>query len=477
MPPSEPSDLRPAGASSDPALPEDVRRYLQDSCVVARAPAFLRFDAESRLLAWGGDATRYGLSAPRAGLPADDLDFLTGLLPVRAGSLALPFMEVAPGIKADLHLLPASDGGAWVVLLDATDAARRQAEWQQYAHDLALTLARMPTAARPRAAAPETIAPADGTPPGQYGMVGRSPAMREVFRLIADLAAVDSTVLIHGETGTGKELVARAIHLSGRRHDKPLVVVNCAGLSDSLINSQLFGHKRGAFTDAVSDQKGFFEAAHGGTILLDEIGDIPMNTQTRILRVLEQREVIRIGETIPRPVDVRILAATHRSLGEEVREGRFREDLLYRIRVARLEIPPLRERRQDIPPLAAAFLAQGRETTRKPIRAIGEEAATILLAHSWPGNVRELRNAIEFAMIRCKSDTLSPADLPSELTAAPATARTAPPDGPAVSQRQLILDALRDAGGRRDHAARRLGISRATLYRRMAACGLDPRER
>jgi transcriptional regulator with PAS, ATPase and Fis domain len=180
-------------------------------------------------------------------------------------------------------------------------------------------------------------------------MVGKSHPMRQVFQLIQDVARVDATVLVEGETGTGKELVARAIHLSSPRKEGPFVVVNCAGLADSLINSQLFGHKKGSFTDAVSDQKGVFEAANGGTILLDEIGDIPMNTQTRILRALENREIVRVGETQTRKVDIRILAATNKNLEAEVKQGNFRLDLLYRIRIARVNLPPLRERREDVP--------------------------------------------------------------------------------------------------------------------------------
>ncbi|MDA1043796.1 MAG: sigma 54-interacting transcriptional regulator, partial [Verrucomicrobia bacterium] len=188
-----------------------------------------------------------------------------------------------------------------------------------------------------------------------HDIIGQSRSMQQVFDTIRDIAKVNATVLIQGETGTGKELVARALHYESHRKDKPFIVVNSAGLSDSLINSQLFGHTKGAFTDAVADQQGFFEAAQGGTILLDEIGDIPPNTQTRILRALENKEIIRIGETKPRQIDVRILAATHRDLDEEVKNGNFRLDLLYRIRIARVQLPPLRERHEDIPWLVQSF--------------------------------------------------------------------------------------------------------------------------
>ena len=191
-----------------------------------------------------------------------------------------------------------------------------------------------------------------------HDLLGKSKAMQLVYQQIRDVARVDSTVLIEGETGTGKELVARAIHSSSHRKDKPFVAVNCAGLTESLLSSQLFGHKRGAFTGAIEDHQGLFEAANGGTLLLDEIGDIPMTVQNQLLRVLQEREIVRLGESRPRKIDVRVLAATHRSLSDEAAKGNFRSDLFYRIRVARISLPPLRDRREDIPLLAASFLAQ-----------------------------------------------------------------------------------------------------------------------
>lgn len=297
-------------------------------------------------------------------------------------------------------------------------------------------------------------------------MIGKSRGMEQVFQLIKDVANVDATVLIQGETGTGKELVARAIHATSHRKSGPFIVVNCAGLSDSLINSQLFGHRKGAFTDAVRDQVGLFEAANGGTILLDEIGDIPMNTQTRILRVLEQKEIVRIGETDPRQIDIRILVATHRDLVKEVEEGRFREDLLYRIRVARVMVPSLRERREDIPILVDAFLRNARAATGKPVEHVSSDAMRVMTDYPWPGNVRELRNTVDFAVIRCRGSVIEADDLPPEVKEQrfAVSARAEPDPG---SEKQRILDALRETGGRREEAAKRLGISRATLYRRM----------
>ncbi len=302
-------------------------------------------------------------------------------------------------------------------------------------------------------------------------MVGKSHAMHQVFQLIQDVARVDATVLVEGETGTGKELVARAIHYESRRKDGPFIVVNCAGLADSLINSQLFGHKKGSFTDAVSDQKGVFEAANGGTILLDEIGDIPMNTQTRILRALEQREIVRVGETQPRKVDIRIVSATNKDLEVEVKKGNFRLDLLYRIRIARVTLPPLRERREDVPLLVEAFVHEICVENDLDIPSVERDALSALMSHRWTGNVRELRNAIEFALIRCKGGEIRVADLPPEVNAAPARG------GQAVSfdtnsEKDRIINALKASNGRRAEAAKLLGISRATLYRRMKACCL-----
>jgi transcriptional regulator with PAS, ATPase and Fis domain len=209
-------------------------------------------------------------------------------------------------------------------------------------------------------------------------LLGKSDIMQRVYQQIRDVARVDSTVLIEGETGTGKELVARAIHSSSDRKQKPFIAVNCAGLTDSLLSSQLFGHKRGAFTGAIEDHQGLFEAAHMGTLFLDEIGDIPLNVQNQLLRVLQEREIVRLGETRPRKIDVRVLAATHRKLNEEIAAGRFRSDLLYRIRVARIFIPPLRERREDIPLLAAAFLAQSTAASGKTVEQISLAASRLL---------------------------------------------------------------------------------------------------
>jgi len=307
-----------------------------------------------------------------------------------------------------------------------------------------------------------------------HDLVGQCKPMREVYQLVRDLAPFDATVLIEGETGTGKELVARALHEESRRKGKPFLTVNCAGLTESLLTSQLFGHKRGAFTGAVDDHKGVFEEAAGGTLQLDAVGDMPTVVQTALLRVLQEKEITRVGESRPRKVDVRVVAATHRDLAAEVETGRFRQDLLYRIRVARIRIAPLRERREDISLLIDEFLSEARAATGRPIAEVGPEAMRALTVHRWPGNVRELKSAIEFAVIRCRGSVLKPGDLPPEvLESAPEAAEPAASDWP-EDERERLLEALRRAGGKRASAARLLGISRATFYRHLARHTIEP---
>ena len=295
-------------------------------------------------------------------------------------------------------------------------------------------------------------------------MIGKSEPMQAVYQLIRDLAAVDTTVLIDGETGTGKELVASAIHHLSNRVDKPFIAVNCAGLTESLIASQLFGHKKGAFTGAVQDHQGLFEAATGGTLFLDEIGDFPISIQSNLLRVLENREITRVGENKPRKVDVRVLSATNHNLEELVEERHFRRDLLYRVRVARIQVPALRERQEDIPLLVDWLLRQTRARLGKNVENVSQEALRALMGHDWPGNVRELRNAIEFAAIRCKGSAIQREDLPQEILGSERSIMV----GDAGDDREALLMALKQSGGNRSAAAKLLGISRATLYRRLA---------
>jgi sigma-54 dependent transcriptional regulator, acetoin dehydrogenase operon transcriptional activator AcoR len=309
-----------------------------------------------------------------------------------------------------------------------------------------------------------------------HDLLGKSEAMQRVYQQIRDVARVDSTVLIEGETGTGKELVARAIHASSHRKGKPFVAVNCAGLTESLLSSQLFGHKRGAFTGAIEDHQGLFEAANGGTLLLDEIGDIPITVQNQLLRVLQEREIVRLGESRPRKIDVRVLAATHRNLSEEAAKGTFRSDLFYRIRVARISVPPLRARREDIALLAASFLAQFATASEKRVTELSHDALSLLTDYDWPGNVRELRSAIEFAVIRCVGAVIQPDDLPPEIFQ-PADFESSIPGDPLADEKARFLQALERSRGNRALAARLLGISRATLYRRLADLKISSEEK
>ena len=290
--------------------------------------------------------------------------------------------------------------------------------------------------------------------------------MEEVFQLIEQVAAVDVPVLIDGETGTGKELVARAIHRRSQRRDGPFVPVNCGGMSEELSLSQLFGHRRGAFTGASSDHKGVFEQAGGGTLFLDEVGDLPPKVQTMLLRVLEDKTIVPIGDTRPRSVDTRVIAAANRPLTQCVESGEFRADLMYRLQVARILVPPLRDRREDIALLTRFFLEKSRARSGKSVDQVGDAAMSLLIAYDWPGNVRQLENAIEFAVLRCPAERIRPEDLSLEVTE-PSSVLAHGDDA------ALIKAALQDARGNRTKAAEILGVSRATLYRRLGQYGID----
>ncbi|MHC4936480.1 MAG: sigma-54-dependent transcriptional regulator [Planctomycetota bacterium] len=253
------------------------------------------------------------------------------------------------------------------------------------------------------------LPPCDGAP--RSAIVGNTPPMRAVFEKVKMVAPTDSTVLIHGESGSGKELVARSFHAASHRADGLFVAVNCSAFTDSLLESELFGHTRGAFTGAVEDRKGLFATADGGTLFLDEVGDMSLSTQVKILRVLEERRVQPVGGDQEVPVDVRIIAATNKDLEEEVRAGRFREDLFYRLNVIPIDLPPLRDRTDDIPLLAGHFLARYARAMGKPVRAISEEAQVSLMEYSWPGNVRQLENVIQRHVALCSEDTIESIDL------------------------------------------------------------------
>ncbi len=307
-------------------------------------------------------------------------------------------------------------------------------------------------------------------------LIGKSKPMRLVFELVQQLCRVDTTVLIEGDTGTGKELVARALHFASSRRDKPFVAVHCSGLTESVLHSQLFGHRRGAFTGAIENHRGVFEAADGGTVFLDEIAGVSMTVQANLLRVLEEREITPLGTSKPISIDIRIIVATNKVLSEEVDKHRFRPDLFYRIRVARIQLPALRSRREDIPLLARDFLRESRAATGKPVDDISPEAMKILLDYRWPGNVRELKNAIEFATIRCKETKVAPTDLPPEILETEILEtkmrQISGLDGP-LGEKERLLAALESAGGNRTVAARLLGISRATFYRRLEKLNME----
>jgi PAS domain S-box-containing protein len=296
---------------------------------------------------------------------------------------------------------------------------------------------------------------------GLKAMVGRSRAMQEIYALIEDLAEVPSTVLVTGESGTGKELVVDALHELSPRSAGPLVKVNCSALSENLLESELFGHVRGAFTGALRDRPGRFELADGGTIFLDEIGDISAALQTRLLRVLQSREFERVGDPAPRTVDVRVVAATNRDLKRKVSDGSFREDLYYRLRVVELHLPPLRERREDIPLLVDHFLGRLSASLNKHIEGVSEAVLETFMAYGWPGNVRELEHTLEHAAILSRGSVIDVEHLPQDV-AAEAWPATGPGD-----EESRLRDALERAGGNRSEAARLLGMSRSTFYRKL----------
>jgi DNA-binding NtrC family response regulator len=302
-------------------------------------------------------------------------------------------------------------------------------------------------------------------------LIGNSESMEAVYRLIDAVSQNKSTVLLSGESGTGKELVARTVHQRGILRDAPFVAINCAGLSETLLDSQLFGHRRGAFTGAVADHDGVFRAATGGTLLLDEVAEVPLGLQAKFLRAIQEREVTPLGSSRPVAVDVRLIAATNRDIEGEVRDGRFRADLFYRLNVVHIELPPLRARREDIPPLVEHFLAQYSEQYQVAPKRIAPDALEAIVAFDWPGNIRQLQNTIERAFALSAADVVSLADLPPALRGGPAPEVTRNASGPlptlADSERQLIAAALEKSGGNKNEAARLLGIDRQRLYRKI----------
>ncbi|GFK92731.1 Transcriptional regulatory protein ZraR [Fundidesulfovibrio magnetotacticus] len=325
------------------------------------------------------------------------------------------------------------------------------------------------------------------------GIIGKSPALTGVFTVLSKVAPTDSTVLVTGESGTGKELLVRALHANSRRRDKPFVPVNCGAIPRELLESELFGHEKGAFTHAIRNRAGRFELADGGTIFLDEIGEMDLSLQVKILRVLQEKEFERVGGTRTMKVDVRIVAATNRDLEAEVAAGRFREDLFYRLNVIPLHLPPLRERGEDVLLLSRCFLERFCAQKERPVLAVPAETSSVFLSYSWPGNVRELENLMERLSILCDEDHIRPEDLPRKIwddvgkappaPAAVPAARPAGFDWPVVAdlkakgmglkefldeiEERLLAESLEMAGGVKNQAAEILGIKRTTLIEKL----------
>ncbi len=317
-----------------------------------------------------------------------------------------------------------------------------------------------------------------------HGLLTRDPQLVAAIETIRNVAETDATVLVRGESGTGKELVARAIHRESHRRGGPFVAVNCAAFTPTLLESELFGHKRGAFTGAIADRQGIFAQAHGGTLFLDEVAELPLELQAKLLRVLQERNFIPVGGRDSVSVDVRVVAATHRALREEVRAGRFREDLMYRLRVVPVFLPALRERRLDVDLLLRVFIDEANQRGLRRIVRVAPEVMRVLLDYSWPGNVRELRNVVEYAFAVGRGPELTIHELPPEFREAPrpqvvVALPPAPSPTPATSvasedseEAKRILDALAESDGDLVRAAARCGMSRTTFWRRRKALGL-----
>lgn len=311
------------------------------------------------------------------------------------------------------------------------------------------------------------------------GMVGRSRPMERVFQIIEKAGPSDAPVIITGESGTGKELVAHAIHKLGRRREGPFIQLNCAALNESLLESELFGHTKGSFTGAYRHRKGRFEAANSGDIFLDEIGDIPLSTQTKLLRVIETKQFERVGDHRPISADVRIIAATNRNLAELIAEGKFRQDLYFRINVIPIHLPPLRERKEDIPLLVETFFRQLRKKTEKPITTLHPQVMRLFMEYDWPGNVRQLKTALEYAFVIAESGPILLSHLPAPFETA---SRDEPSPSPAVGQedrtilsdeKSALIQALKQTRGNKSAAAKLLGVNRMTIWNRMLKYGLQ----
>jgi two-component system response regulator HydG len=312
---------------------------------------------------------------------------------------------------------------------------------------------------------------------GFHGIIGTSVSMQQVFDLIQNAAHSDAPVIVYGESGTGKELVSQAIHDIGERQNMPFVKVSCASLTESLLESELFGHVRGAFTGAYKARVGRFEMAHGGDIFLDEIGDLPLSTQVKLLRVLEEKAIERVGESTSVPADVRVISATNRDLTQLVEQGRFREDLYFRINVIPIHLPALRNRREDIPLIAEAFFKTIRLKGGSAIKGVSKAAMELLMHHDWPGNVRELKSAFEYAFVTCHDRLIQPHHFPSTVY----REKGGPVKRAALNMKEIekmeLIEALEQTGGNQSMAAERLGVSRVTVWNRMKRHGIIARRK
>ena len=312
-----------------------------------------------------------------------------------------------------------------------------------------------------------------------HGMIGISPSMQKVFELVSNAAQSDAPVIVYGESGTGKELVARAIHKTGLREKHPYIKVNCAALNESLLESELFGHVKGAFTGAHRNREGRFEAADHGSIFLDEIGDLPLSTQVKLLRVLEEKVVERVGDQRPIHVDVRIISATNRDLQALIDKGRFREDFFYRINVIPIHVPPLRERTEDIALLARSFFHRIQMKSGKRIEGVSNAALDVLTSYRWPGNVRELKSAFEFAFVSCQASMIGPEHFPGHILQGEMQSSSSELVSTQTLQetkRQSLQNALRQSRGNQSEAARLLGISRTSVWQQMKRFGMRPKD-
>jgi len=342
--------------------------------------------------------------------------------------------------------------GAVETLTDITDTVRQQQEIKNLKQTFQLT-------------------------EGYHGILGKSPQVQRLFDMIDNVAPSDTPVMILGPSGSGKELVARAIHRESSRRDKPFVKVNCASLNENLLESELFGHVKGAFTGAEKTRVGRFEAAHGGTLLLDEIGDIPPALQVKLLRVLEDKKIERVGDNRPIPVDVRIISATNRNLEKLIATDGFREDLFFRINVFPLHCPALADRREDIPLIAQNFIRRNATASSKKILGLTPDALEKMTLYAWPGNVRELRNAIEYAFVLCSSGAIGVDHLPPKIVHANDSIGTECRIDPGcIDERTELIKVLQEVNGNQSAAARQLGVSRVTVWKRMKKYGIDPKK-